>query len=145
MREPEGVFLRMQDAALFESGSAGVEGARAGTLERLGDIARLIEVPVVVTGHTDNTPIRSPVFRSNWELSAARAAGVARALVERGQDPMLVTVESYGEHRPIAENDSPEGRAQNRRVELYYSRQGVMSTLIERGLLPDPATVSDGG
>ena len=139
-KEAEGVFLRVKSQALFLSGSAGIEPEGASILESLGDITRLIDVPVSVTGHTDDTPISggSGGFHSNWELSAARAAGVARALVERGQDATLVTVESYGEHRPIVANDTPEGRAQNRRVELYYSRQGVMSTLIERGVLPDP-------
>jgi len=139
-KEAEGVFLRMQSQALFVSGSAGVEPAGAEILELLGDITRLIEVPVSVTGHTDDTPMNSGSagYRSNWELSAARAAGVARALVERGQDGALVTVESYGENRPIASNDTPAGRAENRRVELYYSRQGVTNTLVERGLIPDP-------
>ncbi len=138
--EFEGVFLRMQGQALFGSGSAGVEADGAAILERLGDITRLIEVPVAVAGHTDDTPMTAGAggFQSNWELSAARAAGVARALVDRGQDASLVTVESYGGNRPLASNDTPAGRAQNRRVELYYSRQGVTNTLVERGLISDP-------
>jgi len=90
---------------------------------------------VIVSGHTDNVPIRSAAFASNWELSAARAAGVARTLVGRGRDPSAVTVEAFGEYRPLATNDTPEGRAQNRRVEVYYSRETLQRELEGRGIL----------
>lgn len=143
-KEAEGVFLRIQDATVFLPGAAGIEDEGARVLARLGDITRLIEVPVVVTGHTDDSPINSGIFRSNWELSAVRAAGVARALVERGQNAALVTVEAYSQYRPVSPNDTPAGRALNRRVELYYSRQGVIKTLVERGLLPNAATAPAG-
>ncbi|MFC1662096.1 flagellar motor protein MotB [Gemmatimonadota bacterium] len=84
-----------------------------------------MEVGVVVSGHADNQPIRSGLFGSNWELSAARAAGVARSLVADGHSPDLVRVESYGEFKPIADNATVEGRAKNRWVELFYARNDV--------------------
>jgi chemotaxis protein MotB len=132
-KEVGGVYLRIQDMALFQPGSTQLEDVSVAVIEQLGDITKAIEAPLVVTGHTDNTPIRSPVFASNWELSAARAAGVARVLVEGGHLPDKVTVEAYGEHRPLGSNETPEGRAQNRRVELYYSRQNIESAILGVG------------
>lgn len=132
-----GVHLRIKDAALFGPGSANIEEESIAIVERLGDMLQSIDVPIVVAGHTDNVPIRSPVFRSNWELSAARAAGVARTFVSRGHLPETLTVEAYGEYRPLADNDTPEGRSENRRVEIYYAKEAVKTVLRERGVLRD--------
>jgi chemotaxis protein MotB len=131
-RENHGVFLRIQDVALFPPGAASIEISSQWIVEQLGTVTRMIEAPVIVSGHTDSIPIGGGLFRSNWELSAARASGVARALVTMGQDPYRVRVEAFGEYQPVASNDTEEGRAQNRRVELFYSRQNVEETLQER-------------
>lgn len=128
-RESHGVSLRIQDVALFPPGAASIEEGSEWVIEQLGEVTRLIEAPVVVSGHTDNVPVGGGWFRSNWELSAARAAGVARALVEMGQKPERITVEAFGEYRPIDTNETAEGRATNRRVELYYSRQNVREAM----------------
>lgn len=151
-KDNSGVHLRIKDAALFGPGSANIEQESVAIVDKLGDMLRSIDVPIVVAGHTDNVPIRSPVFRSNWELSAARAAGVARIFVSRGHLPETLTVEAYGEYRPLAENDTPEGRSENRRVEIYYAKEAVKTVLRERGVLrdgnedaaDDPAGVGDG-
>ena len=135
-KESHGVFLRMQNQALFGPGSADIAAASVAIVEQLGAVLDRMDLPVKVSGHTDNVPIRSSVFPSNWELSAARAAGVARILVSRGHDPSAVAVEAFGEHQPVASNDTPEGRAENRRVELYFSKLGVEARLDERGELP---------
>jgi len=124
-RADEGVYLRMNDAALFEPGFADVEADRLWVIEQLSLITTAIDVPVTVAGHSDNIPINSERYRSNWELSAARAAGVARALVDLGHNAAEVQVTAFGEYRPIETNDTPEGRSRNRRVELFYSRQSV--------------------
>ena len=124
-RADEGVYLRMNDAALFQPGLADVEADRLWVIEHLSLITTKIDVPVTVAGHSDNIPISSALYRSNWELSAARAAGVARALVDLGHDAAEVQVTAFGEYRPIESNDTPEGRSRNRRVELFYSRQSV--------------------
>ncbi|MEZ4414278.1 MAG: flagellar motor protein MotB [Gemmatimonadota bacterium] len=142
-QDDAGVYLRIQDMALFRPGSSDIEAASVEIVQRLGLILQAIQVPLVVSGHTDDIPIRSPIFHSNWELSAARAAGVARLLVETGHEPQSMTVEAYGEYRPIGDNASPEGRAQNRRVELYYSRQSIEDTMRDRGLLPDESAGAD--
>lgn len=126
-KEEAGVFLRMETATLFGSGEAGIQVEGQKILGYLSKITRELNVGVVVAGHADNQPIRSSVYASNWELSAARAAGVARSLVMDGHPPTMVRVESYGEFKPVADNSTPEGRAQNRRVELFYSREDIRS------------------
>lgn len=125
-REPEGVYLRIQSVVLFESGSGSVQPAGRTILETLSQITREIDVRVIISGHADDRPIRTPQFASNWELSAARAAGVARSLVGHGHAPTMLRVESWGEYQPIADNDSAEGRARNRRVELLYSKKDIL-------------------
>lgn len=124
-RDGEGVYLRIESATLFGSGEAMLRQQGLDILGYLSQITRELEVGVVVSGHADNQAIRSPRFASNWELSAARAAGVARILVADGHSPDLVRVESYGEFKPVADNSTPEGRAKNRRVELFYARDDV--------------------
>ena len=135
-KENHGVFLRMQDQALFGPGSANIAEESVRIVEQLGVVLENMNLPVKVSGHTDNIPINSPIFPSNWELSAARAAGVARTLVGRGHSAASITVEAYGEYQPVATNDTPQGRAQNRRVELYFARAVVEQTMEDRGELP---------
>jgi len=132
-RGAEGVYLRMQTGALFPSGSATLQPEGKEALGELAGITSSLGVRVAVSGHADNQPVSGGPFASNWELSAARAAGVARELVEHGQDPTMVRVESFGEYRPVADNDTPEGRALNRRVELYYARADVLAAVLEWG------------
>jgi len=102
-------------------------------VEQLGQITIDVDVPVTVAGHTDTIPINSTRYQSNWELSAARAAGVARTLVSMGHDPDEVQVVAFGEYRPIDTNDTAEGRARNRRVELFFSRENVDAALAAEG------------
>jgi len=125
-QEGEGVYLRIQSSALFGSGSAVVQDDSRWIVRELAEITREIEIRVIVSGHADNQPIRSSQFPSNWELSAARSAGVARFMVDGGHDPELIRVESFGEFRPVASNGTPGGRAQNRRVEIFYSRDDIV-------------------
>lgn len=128
-REEDGVYLRMQSSALFASGSGTLEERAVPMLGYLGEITRSIDVKSVVSGHADNQPISTPQFASNWELSAARAAGVARHLVEFGQDPEMVRVESFGEFKPVESNDTPEGRARNRRVDVFFARIDIIDAV----------------
>ena len=89
------------------------------TLNRISDsIARKNGYRVVVAGHTDDTPINTPRFPSNWELSTARAVNVAKFLVANGVDPGRVSIEGYSHYRPVAENTTPENKRTNRRVEI---------------------------
>lgn len=126
----EGVHLRIS-TALFPPGSAVMDPDSRWIVTYLGEITASLNARAVVSGHTDDTPIGTAQFPSNWELSAARAAGVARELAANGHAVDLLRVESWGEHRPIADNATPEGRAQNRRVELLFSRADVLASARE--------------
>lgn len=117
-RMRDGLRLNLSDEILFGSGSADLSAAGREVLSRVA--ARLVELPdrVEVQGHTDNVPIARGPYPSNWELAAARATGVVRWLESQGVDPARLTGVSFGEHHPIGPNDTPEGRARNRRIEM---------------------------
>ncbi|MBL8225748.1 MAG: flagellar motor protein MotD [Chromatiales bacterium] len=101
---------------LFPSGSAAIDPAAVSILERVATILATRPWPVRVEGHTDDRPISTLQFPSNWELSAARAARIVRLLQERGISPARLTVAGFAEQQPVAGNDTPEGRNRNRRV-----------------------------
>ncbi len=103
----------------FDIGEAELLSDFQPTLERIsGFIASQKGYRVVVSGHTDNMPINTYRFPSNWELSAIRAANVAKFLVDKGVNPFRVSIEGYSMYRPIHENDTPYNRRSNRRVEI---------------------------
>lgn len=128
-----GVTLRIQDLVLFDEASAELKPEARGIIDKLGDIVNHIAVPVIVAGHTDAKPISTDRYPSNWELSGARASTLARIFIEKGFDPEGIHIEGYAANRPVADNDTPEGRAKNRRVELLYTRQNVLETLMHEG------------
>jgi chemotaxis protein MotB len=112
------VEIELDSSKLFVSGSARL--AR-GAVEILGDLATVLKTfrnPIQVEGFTDNVPIRTLAFPSNWELSAARAASVVHLFTKIGVDPSRMVAIGYGEHRPVADNATAAGRARNRRVVL---------------------------
>ncbi|UCF66060.1 MAG: OmpA family protein [Acidobacteriota bacterium] len=116
--EDLGVRIRMDGSLMFAPASATIE---SDFLQFLDGIAAIIEetgMTAVVEGHSDNMPISSPVFPSNWELSAARAASVVRYLESCGLPGHRLTAVGHADTRPIAENTTPEGRQRNRRVEI---------------------------
>jgi len=118
-RDREGIRITIKSPVLFDSGKADLRTDAAPVLKEL--VAILADSPnrVVVEGHTDNVPIHNEQFPSNWELSTARAISVARFLFETGSfDPARFTVAGYGEYHPVESNDTPEGRQENRRVEI---------------------------
>jgi chemotaxis protein MotB len=112
--------VKMKDKILFSSGSAtvGKEGREA--LAAVAEVLRGIDGKVIrVEGHTDNVPLARGA--TNWDLSVARALAVVRALQDGGVDPARLAAAGYGEHQPIASNDTPEGRSQNRRIEIVLA------------------------
>lgn len=129
IRHDDGVRLRILSSTLFPSGSAQLSEDKRWIVEILGQVTSALDVPAVVSGHTDDEPIRTAQFHSNWELSAARAAGVARELVSHGYDATSIRVEAFGEFQPLAENTTAEGRAQNRRVEILFSREDIFTSV----------------
>ncbi len=111
------VEIELKDRVLFPSGSAELLPAASKPLEDVRKVIARFPYPVRVEGHTDNIPVRRHgSFPSNWELSAARAASVVRLFQQQGVDPRRMAVVGYGEQQPIADNATPQGRAQNRRV-----------------------------
>jgi chemotaxis protein MotB len=116
--------ITIKDTALFDSGSAEVRPEARRIAEAIS--AMLVEFPdyeIVVSGHTDDRPINTAQFPDNWALSAHRALNFMRILLNNsGLDPARFSSVGYGEYRPVASNDTPEGRAQNRRVEVSVLR-----------------------
>lgn len=115
----DGLVVRLRDAAFFEPAKAVVRREVLSDLSRVGHTLRELENELRVEGHTDPVPIRNSTYRSNWELSAARAAAVLDQLVQNsGIHESRLSVAGYASQRPIADNDSAEGRSQNRRVDI---------------------------
>lgn len=118
-RVEDGIVIRLADQLLFSSASADLRPDALPILELVGDLVAGFPNEVRIEGHTDNVPLVTDNYPSNWELSSARATAVLRYLTEqRGVDPARTYAAGYGEHRPIAANDTPEGRALNRRADV---------------------------
>ncbi len=117
-RQQGWVEVEIRTDLLFASGSADLGRAAVSALERLADVLRGSSHPIRVEGHTDDRPIRTAAFPSNWELSAARAASVVRVLAARGVEPSRLAVLGLAEFRPVRPNTTAEGRLANRRVLL---------------------------
>jgi chemotaxis protein MotB len=118
-----GVLLRFKDEILFDVAQADLKENAKSTLNRLGDILRKYNKMIRIEGHTDNVPIKTSKFRSNWELSTARAISVVRyyteeIAAEQRINPQKFEVSGYGEYHPIAANDTPQNKQKNRRIEL---------------------------
>jgi type VI secretion system protein ImpK len=103
---------------MFDSASAVPSGSAGPLIDKVADALKQVEGNVLVTGHTDNVPTRTLRFASNWDLSKERAASVARLLSARLGDSARVSFEGRGDTEPLAKNDTPDGRSQNRRVEI---------------------------
>ena len=110
------IEVEIRTDILFPSASAQLSPSAVGVIERLGAALAPFPNPIRVEGHTDNRPIKTVAFFSNWELSAARAGSVVRVLASRGVTPERLAVIGYGENRPTHPNDTAEGRNANRRV-----------------------------
>ncbi|KAB2953486.1 OmpA family protein [Heliorestis acidaminivorans] len=121
----EGLQVSFRDAALFDSGRANLRPEALPVLNELSILLDNIENEIRVAGHTDNLPINTPEFPSNWDLSAKRSLNVMKYILNNNiqLNPARFTAVGYSEYRPIATNDTIEGRAQNRRVEIMIIRQ----------------------
>jgi chemotaxis protein MotB len=115
---PRGVVVEIGASALFASAEAKLDAAAAPTLKELAGVLAALPNALHVEGHTDNVPIATAQFPSNWELSSARAAAVARLLIDAGVPAGRVAVLGYGDTRPLVANDDADARARNRRVNV---------------------------
>lgn len=132
VREEGGkIYVAMSDKLLFESGKAEVNLQGQNALGKLAEVLnRQTDIDVVIEGHTDNVPIKTAIFKDNWDLSVIRATSVTRLLIEKySVNPLQIQPSGRGEYKPISENVSPEGRAKNRRTEIIITPK--LDTLFE--------------
>jgi chemotaxis protein MotB len=116
---PEGFVISLKDLGFFNSGQAVLLPGASEKIERIAKVLSQHGLDLRVEGHSDDQPIHTAQFRSNWELSTARAMAVLLLLVnDSGLDPKKISVAGYGQYRPVADNSTPEGRQMNRRVDL---------------------------
>ncbi len=117
--QERGLVIRFAEQVFFDLGEATLKPEAIETLRKLAPTLRDLPNPLRVEGHTDNWPIRTQRFPSNWELSVHRTTNVVRFLVEEeGFDPQKLSAAGYSEYRPIRSNDTAEDRAMNRRVDI---------------------------
>jgi chemotaxis protein MotB len=117
--DERGLVIRMENSILFDSGKADIKPESKNILLKIGQTLNKIVNYIRVEGHTDNVPIRSSLFRSNWDLSAARATNVVELFVNESKvSPARLSEVGYGEYRPVATNETDAGRAKNRRVDI---------------------------
>jgi chemotaxis protein MotB len=126
----KGIVITFLDRVLFDSGRATIRREARPALDKIAEILknRFAERKIDIEGHTDNEPIRYSGWKSNWELSAARALSVLHYLVgKQAVEPERISATGFGEFAPIATNDTVEGRQKNRRVEIV-----ILPELIKR-------------
>lgn len=122
----EGLLVTIRDGVLFAPASATIAADNRQLANELSEL--LVFDParnIVITGHTDNVPINSPSFESNWELSVMRAVNFLKLLIDSNAalDPLHFSAKGYGEYHPIADNGTVEGRSKNRRVEVLIQQR----------------------
>ena len=132
--EPRGLVVSLRQAAFFPPGQDTIDSATYATIQKLAEVILAVPNKVRLEGHTDAVPIHNARYRSNWELSSARGVTMLELLTTRyGVPESRLSVGGYGETIPIASNDTPEGRAENRRVDIVI--------LNENGLKGEPAAL----
>ena len=125
----EGLIMRLSEHALFDQGSADISAEALPLLDKIGAIISKTAYLIRIEGHTDNLPIHTELFPSNWELSTARAVNVLRYFIKNHNiDPRRLAAEGFGEFHPLVANDSPENRAKNRRVEIIFINKATKNT-----------------
>ena len=117
-RESMWLEIEINTDILFPSGAGDFAPAAEPVLDKLADVLKPFPNPIRVEGHTDDRPIRTAAFPSNWELSSARAASVVHQFTKQGIDPLRLEIVGFGEFHPRQTNDTPEGRNANRRVAI---------------------------
>jgi chemotaxis protein MotB len=144
--EPRGLIISMREATFFASGDDAVAAASLPILAKIATVVQALPNPVRLEGHSDARPIHTPRFRSNWELSAARSIAMLELLRDRFQIPASrMAVAGYAENAPVDTNDTEEGRAHNRRVDLVLLSAGAVTsepTMPSTSVVTAPVTVT---
>jgi chemotaxis protein MotB len=129
---PEGFVISLKELGFFNSGQAVLLPGASAKIGRIAKVLNANGLDLRVEGNSDNQPIHTAQFPSNWDLSTARAMAVMRLLVnDAGFDPRRISVAGYGEYRPIADNSTSEGRQMNRRIDLV-----VVAPLVPQSHVP---------
>ncbi len=124
LENKRGITLRIQDRLMFPSGKAKLNESFKKVLLKVANVLQTVDNDIRVEGHTDNVPIKSRLYPSNWHLSVARALNTAYFLIHKGGlNPDKVSIVGYAEYHPIADNSTPEGRAKNRRVDIVIIKK----------------------
>ena len=126
-----GVVIDISASSLFRPGEAVLQPAAAEVLHRVAIVLSREDQAIEVEGHTDDVPISTPLFPSNWELSSARASSVVRMLIDHGVPAQRLSAVGMASNQPVVANDSPENRAKNRRVSIT-----ILSPDTEHVILP---------
>ncbi|MDP9007385.1 MAG: flagellar motor protein MotD [Pseudomonadota bacterium] len=144
-RESMWLEIEINTDILFPSGAGAFSTAAEPVLDKLAEVLKPFPNPIRVEGHTDDRPIHTGPFPSNWELSAARAASVVHQFTKQGIDPLRLEIVGFGEFHPRQPNDSSEGRNANRRVAvLVLEAVSPADTTTARTTSGTPATVGPG-
>ena len=115
----KGLVVSLTGEILYEEGKAEIQNEGSEVLSKISELLKDVPNDIMIEGHTDNVPIETAEFPSNWELSTARAVNVIKFLSEeKGFNPARLSAAGYADHRPVADNDTAEGRAENRRIEV---------------------------
>ena len=124
-KNEDGVVITMSDLLLFTEGGTRLSEKGLDILKKVASVLSRLAYHVRIRGHTDSEPISTAQYPSNWELSSARASTVVRLLIVNGVNPFYISAEGYAQYHPVATNDTPQGRARNRRVEIVYERDSI--------------------
>ena len=151
-RENMWLEIEINTDILFPSGAAGFASAAEPVLDKLADVLKPFPNPIRVEGHTDDRPVHTAAYQSNWELSAARAASVVHEFTKAGIDPLRLEIVGFGEFHPRQSNATPEGRNANRRVAILVLEAvapGEATTALATEHTPESAApgvdTADGG
>lgn len=139
----DGLRLDLKEDVLFASGSADVNASGQKVLAKVAQRVESVPHRIEVSGHTDDVPIHTARFPTNWELAAARATGVVRILAQRGVPPARLSAVSLADTAPLADNATPEGRARNRRIEIVLKPVGEPA-LASQPRAPSPPAAAAG-
>lgn len=125
--ESNRIIIRIREKGSFPSGDARLNRAFIPIIDKIHDVLAKTDGKIAVAGHTDNIPINTPRYRSNWELSTSRAASVVHELLKNGDIPAeRFLLEGYADTQPLMPNDTAENRSRNRRVEIIILKSSIL-------------------
>ena len=136
-REPDGLVISLREVGFFESGSAQMKSASMPAFDRIAGMLSQHDYRLRIEGHTDNAPIHTSQFPSNWELSTSRATEIVRLLIVRdGFAPDRLSAAGYAEYHPVATNRIAEGRGMNRRVDIVILGRAEIEAPVAQTQIP---------